>query len=52
MVLEAPVARDYGECDCTLEDPAGHRWQLAEVAPEDLGYETVSPWPGYESSDA
>jgi hypothetical protein len=35
-----------------LEDLAGHRWQLAEavadVAPEEFGCETVSPWPAYE----
>lgn len=53
VVLEAPVDRDYGERDCTLEDIAGHRWQLAEavadVAPEDFGCETVSPWPAYDA---
>ena len=52
VVIEAPVDRDYGERDCTLEDPAGHRWQLAEavadVAPEEFGCETVSPWPAYQ----
>lgn len=52
VVIEAPVDRPYGERDCTLEDPAGHRWQLAEaiadVAPEDFGQQTVSPWPAYE----
>jgi uncharacterized glyoxalase superfamily protein PhnB len=50
-VLEAPVDREYGERDCTLADPAGHRWQLAEaiadVAPEAYGCQTVSPWPAY-----
>ncbi len=55
VVLEAPVDRSYGERDCTLEDPAGHRWQLAEamadVAPEDFGCETVSPWPAYQPAD-
>jgi len=53
VVLEAPVDREYGERDCTLEDLAGHRWQLAEavaeVAPEDFGCETVSPWPAYQT---
>ncbi|MDA8261386.1 MAG: VOC family protein [Actinomycetota bacterium] len=52
-VVEAPVDREYGERDCTLEDLAGHRWQLAEtladVAPEEFGCETVSPWPAYRS---
>lgn len=56
VVLEAPVDREYGERDCTLEDLAGHRWQLAEakadVAPEDFGCETVSPWPAYEAGNA
>jgi uncharacterized glyoxalase superfamily protein PhnB len=55
IVLEAPVDREYGERDCTLEDIAGHRWQLAEatadVAPEQFGCETVSPWPAYEAGN-
>ena len=53
VVVEAPVDRDYGERDCTVEDLAGHHWQLAEavsdVAPEEFGCLTVSPWPAYES---
>ena len=56
IVLEAPVDRQYGERDCTLEDLAGHRWQLAEaiadVAPEAFGCETVSPWPAYQADDS
>ena len=52
VVLEAPIDREYGERDCTLEDLGGHRWQLAEavadVAPEEFGCQTVSPWPAYE----
>jgi uncharacterized glyoxalase superfamily protein PhnB len=52
VVVEAPVDREYGERDCTLVDLAGHRWQLAEavadVAPEEFGCETVSPWPAYQ----
>jgi uncharacterized glyoxalase superfamily protein PhnB len=48
-VLEPPTSREYGERDCTLEDLAGHRWQFSEtvqdVAPEEYGCETVSPWP-------
>jgi uncharacterized glyoxalase superfamily protein PhnB len=55
VVLEAPVEREYGERDCTLEDLAGHRWQLAEavadVAPEEFGCETVSPWPAYQAGN-
>ena len=52
VVLEAPVDREYGERDCTLAVLAGHRWQLAEavadVAPEEFGCQTVSPWPAYQ----
>ena len=48
-VLQAPTEYEYGERECTLEDLAGHRWQFTEtvrdVAPEDYGCETVSPWP-------
>jgi uncharacterized glyoxalase superfamily protein PhnB len=48
-VLEPPTDREYGERDCTFEDLAGHRWQFSEtisdVAPEEYGCETVSPWP-------
>jgi uncharacterized glyoxalase superfamily protein PhnB len=55
VVLEAPVDREYGERDCTLEDLAGYRWQLAQavadVAPEEFGCETVSPWPAYEAGN-
>jgi uncharacterized glyoxalase superfamily protein PhnB len=56
VVLEAPVDREYGERDCTLVDLAGHRWQLAEavadIAPEEFGCETVSPWPAYQSPNS
>jgi uncharacterized glyoxalase superfamily protein PhnB len=49
QVIEAPNDREYGERDCTFEDLAGHRWQFSEsvrdVAPEEFGCETVSPWP-------
>jgi uncharacterized glyoxalase superfamily protein PhnB len=45
-VLEEPVDRPYGERECTVEDPAGHRWQLTrtlrDVAPEEWGGQTVS----------
>lgn len=54
LVREAPVDREYGERECILEDPAGHRWHLAEavadVAPEDIGCETISTWPAYETN--
>jgi uncharacterized glyoxalase superfamily protein PhnB len=48
-VLQAPIDREYGERECTLEDLGGHQWEFAEtlrdVAPEEYGCETVSPWP-------
>ena len=48
-VLEPPVAREYGERECSVEDLAGHRWQftqtLRDVAPEEYGCRTISPWP-------
>ncbi|OBI93571.1 VOC family protein [Mycobacterium sp. 1245805.9] len=47
-VIEAPVDREYGERECTVADLAGHRWQFTEtlrdVAPEEYGCQTVSPW--------
>jgi uncharacterized glyoxalase superfamily protein PhnB len=50
-VVEAPTDREYGERDCTVEDCAGHRWQFCEtlrdVAPEEFGNLTVTPWPDY-----
>lgn len=56
VVIEAPVDRDYGERDCTLEDLGGHRWALAQtvadVAPEDISCQTVSSWPAYETGEA
>lgn len=49
-ILEPPVDREYGERECTVEDLAGHRWQFSEtlrdVAPEEYGCQTVTPWPG------
>lgn len=56
VVLEAPTDREYGERDCTVADLAGHRWQLAEavadVAPEEFGCETVTPWPAYQQGNS
>ena len=55
VVVEAPITRDYGERDCTVEDLAGHRWQFAEavadLAPEEFGCETVSQWPSYQETN-
>lgn len=52
VVIEAPVDREYGERDCTLEDFGGHRWALAQtvtdVAPEEIACQTVTPWPAYQ----
>jgi uncharacterized glyoxalase superfamily protein PhnB len=46
--VEPPTEQVYGECECTLEDLAGHRWQftqtMRDVAPEEYGCETVEPW--------
>ena len=40
-VLQEPTEFEYGERECTVEDPAGHRWQLTQtmrdVAPEEWG---------------
>jgi uncharacterized glyoxalase superfamily protein PhnB len=48
-VLHAPTDRPYGERDFLVEDLAGHQWEFCEtlrdVAPEEFGCETVSPWP-------
>jgi uncharacterized glyoxalase superfamily protein PhnB len=46
-VLQEPTEFEYGERECTLEDLAGHRWQLTQtmrdVAPEEWGGVTVEP---------
>jgi len=40
-VLQEPTEYEYGERECTVEDLAGHRWQLTQtlrdVAPEEWG---------------
>lgn len=47
-VMDEPTSHEYGERSCTLEDLAGHRWELTEtlrdVEPEEWGGVTVSPW--------
>jgi len=44
-VLQEPTEFEYGERECTLEDPAGHRWQftqtIRDVAPEEWGGTSV-----------
>jgi uncharacterized glyoxalase superfamily protein PhnB len=51
-ILEEPIERQYGERECSIADLAGHRWQFTEtvrdVAPDEYGCQTVSPWPAYE----
>lgn len=49
-VLEPPPTdRDYGKCEYSVEDLAGHRWQFTEtlrdVSPEDYGRQRIAPWP-------
>lgn len=49
-VVQEPIDREYGERECTLEDLAGHRWELMQtlrdVAPEEWGGQSVgSPEP-------
>jgi uncharacterized glyoxalase superfamily protein PhnB len=45
-VLMEPTEFQYGERQCELEDPFGHRWSLtqtvADVAPEEWGGVTVN----------
>jgi hypothetical protein len=52
-VLHPPMDRPYGERDFLVEDLAGHQWEFCEtlrdVAPEEYGCETVSPWPADRS---
>jgi uncharacterized glyoxalase superfamily protein PhnB len=40
-VIHEPTDYEYGERECTVEDPAGHRWQftqtLRDVPPEEWG---------------
>ena len=47
-VIHEPTSHTYGERSCTLEDLAGHRWELTQtvrdVEPEEWGGVTVSPW--------
>lgn len=41
LIVDPPADYPYGERQCTLEDPGGHRWtfsqSIADVAPEDWG---------------
>ena len=46
--IQEPTTFEYGERSCTLEDLAGHRWELTQsvrdVEPEEWGGVTVAPW--------
>ena len=48
VVLDEPTDFPYGERQCTVQDPWGHRWTvsqtIADVAPEDWGGQTIEPW--------
>jgi len=48
LVIEEPTSYEYGERSCTLEDLAGHRWELTQtvrdVQPEEWGGVTVGRW--------
>lgn len=47
-VVMEPADMPFGERQCTVRDPWGHRWTftqtVADVAPEDWGGQTVAPW--------
>ena len=46
-ILMEPTDWEYGERQCTVQDPAGHQWTLSEtladIAPEQWGGELVDP---------
>jgi uncharacterized glyoxalase superfamily protein PhnB len=48
IVVDEPVTHMYGERSCTVDDLAGHRWELTQgvrdVEPEEWGGVTVAPW--------
>jgi uncharacterized glyoxalase superfamily protein PhnB len=47
VVLDELHDRKYGERQCTIEDPGGHRWTISETLfdaePESWGGITVTP---------
>ena len=47
-VMEEPTSHSYGERSCSVEDLAGHRWELTQtvrdVEPEEWGGISVTPW--------
>ena len=48
QIADEPKDRSYGERQYSARDPAGHLWTftqaIADVAPEEWGGVTVSPW--------
>ncbi|MCV2393647.1 glyoxalase [Actinotalea sp. M2MS4P-6] len=46
-LVMVPTEFPFGERQCTVQDPWGHRWTLSEtiadVAPEDWGGQTIAP---------
>jgi uncharacterized glyoxalase superfamily protein PhnB len=46
-VVQEPTEYEYGERECTVADPGGHRWQftqtIRDVLPEEWGGQTVQP---------
>lgn len=49
-VLMEPTDMPFGERQCTVRDPGGHRWTfsqtIADTEPEAWGGTTVTPYPG------
>jgi uncharacterized glyoxalase superfamily protein PhnB len=47
VILAEPADFPYGERQCTVQDPWGHRWTfsqtISDVAPEDWGGQTIEP---------
>jgi hypothetical protein len=48
VIVSPPVDMPFGERQYSVTDPAGHHWtftqSIADVAPENWGGQTVTPW--------
>jgi uncharacterized glyoxalase superfamily protein PhnB len=48
LIVMAPTDFPFGERQCTVQDPWGHRWTfsqtIADVAPEEWAGVTISAW--------
>ena len=48
LIVMPPTDFPFGERQCTVHDPWGHRWTfsqtIADVAPEDWGGATINAW--------